>query len=59
MQTAFRLILTAALLVGVYSETGPWTTIALAFIALGQELVAFLLRRTTKVLNEAAVTFRR
>lgn len=42
---AIRLILTAVLLVGVYGETGPWTTLALALTFLGFESVTYQLRR--------------
>ena len=35
-----RLILTLALLYGVYTETGIWTTIALALIALSLEILS-------------------
>ena len=35
-----RLILTAALLVGVYSETGLWTTLMIAGFAIANELRA-------------------
>ena len=42
--TAVRWTLTAALLVGVYTETGPWTTLLLVLIAVGHESVAAILR---------------
>jgi hypothetical protein len=33
-----RWALTAALLVGVYTETGPWTTAVLALLCVGHEI---------------------
>lgn len=38
-----RLILTVALLVMVYRETGPWTTFALALSAVAAEINAALM----------------
>lgn len=35
-----RWILTALLIVGVYSETGIWTALAIALLAVNSELVA-------------------
>lgn len=40
-----RLLLSAALLVGVYSETGKWTTLALGLGFLALEATAYLVKR--------------
>lgn len=42
ISVAIRLPLTAALLVLVYGETGPWTTFALGLVALNNEVVVIL-----------------
>lgn len=39
---AIRAVLTLALLYGVYTETGLWTTLTLALMAIGQEVHAAL-----------------
>ena len=39
-----RVLLTAALLVGVYSETGPCTTLMLALVVAFSELTAAVVR---------------
>ena len=39
LPTIARLILTALLLVGVYTETGKWTTLMLALGALAHEMM--------------------
>jgi hypothetical protein len=43
--TIIRIILTILLLVGVYSETGIWTTVAMTLICISKELTALFLRR--------------
>jgi hypothetical protein len=45
LTVTIRLLLTAALLVGVYHETGIWTTVAVGLLGLSNELTAFVLRR--------------
>jgi hypothetical protein len=40
---AIRLLLTAGLLVGVYTETGPFTTLMLALVVIANELAATVL----------------
>jgi len=44
MSAFIRLLLTGALLVLVYGETGPWTVTVLGLLALGNELTAFAAR---------------
>jgi hypothetical protein len=41
-----RIILSIALLVGVYSETGIWTTLSLALIGLSHELENYYRRKS-------------
>jgi hypothetical protein len=41
-QKAIRAVLTIALLVMVYRETGPWTVLVLALITVAIELQALL-----------------
>jgi lipoprotein signal peptidase len=48
-----RIVLTAALLVMVYRETGPWTTLALALITAGVEAAGFMLDRLLKEVRNA------
>lgn len=48
-----RILLTIALLFGVYSETGIWTTIAFALVFLGIELVTFTMRRMNATYSAA------
>jgi len=38
ISTIIRLILTAALLYGIYTETGIWTTITLTLVAIAGEI---------------------
>lgn len=40
-----RILLTVCLLVGVYGETGKWTTISLALAMAAIEINSFLIRR--------------
>lgn len=44
-KTVIRYILTAALLYGVYTETGPWTLGAFALIAITVESVVLIIGR--------------
>ena len=38
--TAIRILLSLALLVGVYSETGIWTTLAVLLLGISTEITA-------------------
>ncbi len=40
-----RLLLTAGLLYGVYTETGIWTVITLALCVISIEAITYLLRK--------------
>lgn len=42
--TVARVVLSLALLYGVYTETGPWTTLALGLGMFATELLSFALR---------------
>lgn len=49
MVTATRIILIVFLLVLAYGETGPWTTVILAWMAVTNELLAYWMRQANKV----------
>ena len=46
-----RIALTAVLLWAVYGETGAWTTVAFALIALTNELTALWMRGVNEALK--------
>ncbi len=46
-----RWVLSVALLYGVYTETGPWTTLALAFVMLSFEINAYFVNITNDTIN--------
>ena len=48
-----RLVLTAALLVMVFRETGPWTTLAMALMGAGLEACGFMLDRLLREVRNA------
>jgi len=52
LTAAVRLMLTVALLVMVYRETGPWTTVFLALLALANEVTHYVFQSVTKALRE-------
>lgn len=47
--TIIRIILSIALLFGVYSETGLWTTIAVALSFLNAEMTALIFKLQREV----------
>ena len=51
VSTIIRYILTAALLYGVYTETGIWTTLVLALLTIQNELSARLYFRVADKLK--------
>lgn len=51
ISTFFRTLFTLALLVGVYSETGIWTTIFAAQVSLFAELFGYALRKNALQLD--------
>lgn len=51
MKIVGRLIMTAALLVGVYRETGPWTTLFAVLVFGALELSARTLKKILEALK--------
>jgi hypothetical protein len=41
-----RIILTCALLYGVYTETGIWTTLTLGLVFISSEIQGYILQRS-------------
>lgn len=54
-----RVLLSIALLFGVYSETGGWTTLTLGLILLGTELNARILHKLTRHLSDKVLVVSR
>lgn len=51
MKLVARIIMTAALLVGVYRETGPWTTLFAVLVFVALELRARALKKIMAALK--------
>ena len=45
MIVIIRVSLSIGLLIMVYRETGPWTTVAIALLGLASEVAALMLRK--------------
>lgn len=55
VSVVLRLLLTLGLCVGVYSETGIWTTLAIMLSAFGNELNLWLIKRQKSRVGELEV----
>lgn len=56
IQNLIRWILTAALLYGVYTETGIWTAISIFLIFAGFEMITLIMRKATSGFNDTFKT---
>lgn len=58
LKTIIRLMLTAALCYGVYTETGVWTTIAIVLTSVAHEMEGCLLKKIKQQLLWISIRFR-
>ena len=51
IQSISRYILSMALLYGIYTETGFWTTLAMLFIIINSELLGVYIHKNTELMK--------